>query len=103
MLFSVNTTIKGNRSVFGYSGQGSAGSGGKTDPFEALDLALSMKDRHDWTYLSWQGDTMHLTYESKIGPDEQTQTLVLHPETYFEFQLLKNWEINNGFFVQGSD
>lgn len=103
MLFSITTSIKGDRSVFGHSSEGTAGGGGVTDVYDALDVALAMKDEHDWAYLSWSGDTMILEFDSKHGPDQHSQKMILSPENLYEFTLLKDWERNNGFLVQGSN
>lgn len=97
MIFSIETKIYGDRSVFGYTGVGDGFSAGESTGYEAVDLLNDEYKEYEWKHVRWIGPAMVIEFERKVEASQMIETVTLQPESYFEITLLKEWEKNNGF------
>lgn len=97
MIFSIETKIYGDRSVFGYFGSGEGVSAGTSTAYEAISLLDDEYKEYEWKYVRWNNGAMTIEFERKVDTSQMIETVTLRPESYFEIALLKEWEKNNGF------
>lgn len=97
MIYKIQSSIYGDRSVFGYGHSGSGSSIGQSSAKEVYDVLNEEYREHDWSYVKWNGDILTAQFESKQQNNQLINTYTLQPETYSEFLILKKWEQENGF------
>lgn len=97
MIYKITTKVLGGRSAFGYTHSGKSSSAGKTSGAEAIDFLDRYKKMHDWSYLTWHGDDMTVEFEDRNDGQQIIEEVLLIPEWFGEYALLKKWETDNGF------
>lgn len=97
MYYTMSTKIYGDRTVFGYTGLGAGNSTGICSAYDAIQLINEDYKDCDWKYAKWDNDIFILDFERKVGNNQLIETVVLQPEAYAEFLVLKEWEKDNGF------
>lgn len=93
----IKTDVRGDRSVFGYLGEGDGLGSGQSSVRDTLAYIEEEYSDYEWKGSRWNGDDMILEFERREGTNQLIETVRLRPEAYSEFLVLKKWEKDHGF------